>query len=131
MDVTRRLIFRFWENRRTRNWGLTLAFTLIVLVGGRFAWFNWNYAGDVDRVLVVVGGIVVGAVSIVVVYRIWQVPPVKTLSTEVRRSVLLPARSPAGSEFKDAARHARGVGAFNKSLADDAAALGPPSRARF
>jgi hypothetical protein len=124
-------IFRFWENRKARNWGLTIGFMLVLPVGARFAGFAWKYGNAADRVAVVLAGTVIGVISTVVVFRIWQVPPVQTMPADDHRSAKLPARPPAGPEFLAASQLAHSRSARNKNLAEEAAALGPAKRARF
>ena len=131
MKWMRTKIFRFWENRKARNWGLTIGFMLVLPVGGRFAGFAWKYGNIADRVAVIVVGMIIGVITAVIVYRIWQVPPVQTVPVEDHRTVKLPKRPPAGPEFLAAGQLARSRSARNKNLAGEAAALGPAKRARF
>ena len=131
MKWMRGKIFRFWENRKARNWGLTIGFMLVVPVGARFAGFAWRYGNVADQVAVLVAGTVIGLISTVVLVRIWQVPPVKTMPGDDHRTVELPHRPPAGPDFLAAGRLALSRSARNKNFARDAAALGPKRRARF
>jgi hypothetical protein len=131
MKWMRGKIFRFWENRMARNWGLTIGFMLVVPVGARFAGFAWKYGNVADQVAVVVAGTVIGVISTVVLFRIWLVPPVKTMPVDDHRTAGLPHRPPAGPDFLAAGRLALSRRARNKNFAREAAALGPKRRARF
>lgn len=131
MNWMRTRIFRFWENRMARNWGLTIGFMLVLPVGARFAGFAWKYGNIVDQVAVVVAGTVIGVMSVVVIYRIWQVPPLQTMPPEDHRATKMPHRPPAGPEFLAAEQLAHSRSARNKNLAEEAAALGRTKRAPF
>jgi hypothetical protein len=131
MKWMRTKIFRFWENRKARNWGLTIGFVLVVPVGARFAGFAWTYGNLADRVAVIVAGTAIGVISTVVLCRIWQVPPLQTMPADDHRTAKLPTRPPAGPEFLAASQFAHSRSARNKNFAREAAALGPARRARF
>lgn len=131
MSWVRTRIFRFWENRMARNWGLTTGFLLVALVGARFAGFAWEYGNAADRMAVVVAGMAMGAIGVVVVFRIWHVPPVRTMPAGEHRTVETPQRMPAGPEFWAASQFAHSRSARNMNLAAGAAALGRKKRAPF
>ena len=131
MDWIKANIFRFWENRKARNWGLTIGFLLVVTIGGRFASLAWRYGGAFDQVAVVLAGGMIGVISTVVLLRIWLIPPMQTLPSEEPRVVPIVRHTPAGPEFVAASELAHRRGARIRRLARDAAALGPVKRAPF
>jgi hypothetical protein len=131
MNWVRTRVFRFWENRLARNWGLTAGFLLVALVGARFAGFAWLYGNAADRVAVVVAGAAMGAIGTVVVFRIWHVPPVRTIRAHEHPAAELPRRKPAGPEFWAASQFAHSKSAHNMNLAAESAALGRKKRAPF
>ena len=79
----------------------------------------------------VVAGTVIGVISTVVLFRIWLVPPVKTMPADDHRAAEMPHRLPAGPDFLAAGRLAMSRSARNKNFAEEAAALGPKRRLRF
>lgn len=131
MNWVRTRVFRFWENRKARNWGLTTGFLLVVHVGARFAGFAWQFGNEADRVAVVVAGTAIGAISTVVLFRIWHVPPVLTMPAEEHEVAELPPHIPVGQEFWEASQFAQGKSARNMNLAAGAAALGRKKRSPF
>ncbi len=125
-------VFGFWEHRKARNWGLTLGFVLVLLVGGRFAGFAWTYGTVADQIAVVAAGTVIGMISLVVLLRIWLVPPVQTLpAEEVHRVPTAQIHQPAGPDFLAASQLAQRRSGRTRRLGKEAAALGPIKRRPF
>ncbi|HUP04023.1 MAG TPA: hypothetical protein VMU19_08540 [Bryobacteraceae bacterium] len=131
MDWVRSHVFRFWENRTARNWGLSIGFLLVVPVGARFASIAWKYGNLFDQIAVVVAGGVIGVMSVVVLLRVWLVPPVRTLPDGAGAGHHLEPHHLAGPDFLAAGELARLRSARNSTLGKEAAALGPVKRAPF
>ncbi len=117
----KKFIFQVWENSKLRNWAYTLAFLLIVPVGGRFSWFAWQHGNGLDRFLVIVTGLVMGALASVTLYRFWQVLPVATSPEK-------PVDFPPMSEEFDVLSDLDRSNVHNRLIARDAAALGWPAQ---
>ena len=129
MDWVRSKIFAFWENRKARNWGLTVGFLLVVPIGARFAGFAWTYGNAIDQVAVVVAGTVIGLISMVVLLRIWLVPPVQTEQPEELQ--VMQGHLPSGPDYLAASQLAHRRSGRIRRLGEEAAALGPIRRTPF
>jgi hypothetical protein len=123
----RKLVFSLYERPLIRNWFYTFAFAIFVPVGLRFAILAWNFGGDVDRLLTIIGGITVGATAAITLLRIWSVPPSKTAVNEPESGHRLADVIPNASEMLAAAQ---GYSSLNRRMAMGARALGSPRRPR-
>ena len=53
--------------------GSTFAFAIFVPVGCRFALLAWRFGRPFDKLMTIVGGVVVGITTVVTLLRIWAV----------------------------------------------------------
>jgi hypothetical protein len=119
----RRTVFSLYERRLLRNWLYTFAFAIFVPVGFRFAILAWRFGGFFDKLMTIVGGLVVGITTAVTLLRIWAVPPRQTVnhgSDTVREAARADFR-PSAEEILMAVR---GRSARNREIAKGARALG-------
>ena len=123
------LVFALYENKGLRNWFYTLAFAIFVPTGFRFATLAWEFGDWFDKPLSIFAGLLIGITAAVTLLRIWTVPPLRTMETNLEIEIGEPdASSPSASQIYAAAkRHA----AENRELARGAAALGSTRRWPF
>lgn len=125
----RRTVFSLYERPVLRNWFYTFAFAIFVPVGCRFAILAWRFGGPFDKVMTIIGGVVVGITTAVTLLRIWAVPPRQTVSR---------GSGPGGEErhvdMRPSAQEiltaVRGSSARNRELARGARALGSTRSSR-
>ena len=116
----RKVVFGLYEQAPLRNWFYTLAFAIVVPTGCRFAIVAWEYGSWFDKPLTIVAGTVIGVTAIVTLLRVWEVPPIVTVSHADEKPRELPAQFPP-SEMLSMSRH---QAAMNREFARDARSLG-------
>ena len=122
-EPMRKFIFSFYEQNRLRNWFYTVAFAIFVPTGFRFAILAWEYGDWFDKPLSVLAGMLIGATTVVTLFRIWSVPPVQTIQGCSGPPMSELPAPPTASEFHAAAMQ---QAARNREIARGAAALGSP-----
>lgn len=126
MDRLVRAVFAFYEQWAFRNWAFTIAFLIVVPVGGRFAYLAWLYGSSFDHFMVITGGGVMGVISCIILLRFWTVGPVQTLATFSRpEAEELQRKIDVAGYFENV----RTKTETNRDLARGAAALGSSRRA--
>ncbi len=116
----RRILFAFYENWLARNWTYTIGFAVIVPIGGRFSYLSWKYGTPFDRVMAVIGGVVIGFLAVMTLWRFWVVRPVNTTGSESE----VPVPEPRVAMAEGYVEGIRGLQQFDRELARGAAALG-------
>jgi hypothetical protein len=125
VSSVRSVVFRFYEQTLVRNWFYTLAFSVFVPTGCRFAYIAWRFGAWFDRPLAVIAGTIIGVTSVVTLLRVWEVPPQQTTApAEQQEERLLPARA----IVRDVLSESRRQSATNWQIARDAATLGSTRR---
>lgn len=122
-------VFRFYERPRLRNWFYTVAFSIFVPVGFRFAALAWRYGSPIDKPLAVLAGIFIGIATVVTLMRIWHVPPRQIVTVDEPAPVVAP--EPENHLADDMIAALRDRRAHNRDLASYAAALGSSTRTRW
>ena len=122
-------IFRFYERRRLRNWFYTVAFSIFVPIGYRFAALAWRYGAPIDKPLAIIAGFFIGIATVVTLVRIWHVPP-RQIVTRVEPLPVVAAQ-PVNRLANDLIAAARQRAAYNRDMAMHAAALGSSTGARW
>ena len=100
----RRTVFSLYEQPVLRNWFYTFAFAIFVPVGCRFAFLAWRFGEPFDKLMTIVGGVVVGITTVVTLLRIWAVPPRQTVnhsSDSGREEVRADLRPDAADRWPD------------------------------
>jgi hypothetical protein len=121
----RKYLFSLYERRRLRNWAYTVAFAIFVPVGCRFALLAWAYGHRFDRVMAVVAGVAVGCTAMIMLLRIWSVPPKQTIiATPLVQTTPLDASTRVDPAELIAVVRARSI--RNLQIARGAQALGAP-----
>ncbi len=77
-------LFALYEKPRLRNWAYSIAFAVVVPIGGRFAYLAGHQGGAIDWALAIVGGLIMIALAIVTLIRFWSVQPVSTQSGAIQ-----------------------------------------------
>jgi hypothetical protein len=122
-------VFRLYERPRLRNWFYTIAFSIFVPIGYRFADLAWWYGSPVDKPLAVIAGIFIGIATVVTLMRIWHVPPRQIVTPAQPEAVAAP--KPENRLADDLIAATRGRAAQNRNMAQHAAALGSSSGAHW
>lgn len=122
MNRLRLITFRFFEQRRLRDWFYTVAFVIFVPVGFRFAALAWRYGSWFDKPLAVIAGAFIGITTVVTLMRFWSVPPQLVVTPAAAAPVI--ASKPAKSLASDLVVAARHRAAKNRAMATSAGALG-------
>jgi hypothetical protein len=129
MNWVQRSVFRLYERRLLRNWFYTIAFSIFVPIGYRFADLAWRYGSPIDKPLAVIAGFFIGIATVVTLMRIWHVPPRQTVTPAEPELVIAP--QPVNRLADDLIAAMRARAARNRALAMHAAALGSSVRASW
>lgn len=117
-----KFVFTFYEQPRLRNWFYTLAFAVFVPTGLRFGMLAWEYGDWFDKPLSILAGLIIGVTAVVTLWRVWVVPPRRTMQRPVRNLAPETEAAPVNaSELHAAALY---LAARNREIARGAAALG-------
>jgi len=122
-------VFRLYERSRLRNWFYTIAFSIFVPIGYRFAELAWRYGSPVDKPLAIIAGLFIGVATVVTLMRIWYVPPVQTVTRSEPEPVA--ETQPVSNLADEILAATRGRAARNRDMAMHAAALGSSIHARW
>ena len=126
MTWVQKFVFRLYERRILRNWFYTVAFSIFVPVGYRFAALAWRYGSPIDKPLAVIAGLFIGISTVVTLLRVWHVPPVQVVTnTEPEPATAPQAVSHVAGDLVAATRSRA---AMNREMALYAAALGSTTR---
>ncbi len=117
-------VFRLYERPRLRNWFYTVAFSIFVPIGYRFADLAWRYGSPIDKPLAVLAGVFIGIATVVTLMRIWHVPPRQIVTGAEPEPVAVVAPQPVRQSADDLIAAVRSHAARNRDMAKHAAALG-------